>query len=74
MEKNKIEDAKQLGFIARMNHQPRIPIQDKKMYWVWHGKKSESVKQDVSTFFAAWLEGWDECNLEYVKTPHKTKS
>jgi hypothetical protein len=38
MEKNKIEDAKQLGFIARMNQLSRIPLHDKKMQWVWKEK------------------------------------
>jgi len=53
------EEAKNLGFIAKMNGIERAPIRDKKF--------SEMIS-DVK-LMQAWLSGWDECNLEYATYP-----
>jgi hypothetical protein len=57
---NTIIDAKNFGFIARMNHAIRVPAHDAKFLQAFWGKLNSKV-------LGAWLQGWDEANLEYEK-------
>jgi hypothetical protein len=58
------EDGRMLGFIARLNGQDRVPIGDPKMAPVLS-------QNNIAEVCKAWLQGWDECNIEYRKTPHQ---
>jgi hypothetical protein len=59
--KNTISEAKNLGFIAKMNKANRIPAHDQKFM--------ETFKDSLTvTNLKAWLQGWDEAHSEYVKT------
>jgi hypothetical protein len=63
----KLDVAKNLGFIARMNNRPRVPAHDPKIM------NSLKDRGDVkaSVWLNAWLQGWDECNLEDAKYTRK---
>ena len=61
-------EAKNYGFISRMNNRERTPFDDKKFF----DRVSEerpakgSNNEDWATLFDAWLEGWDSANDEYT--------
>lgn len=63
---NTIAEAKNLGFIAKMNKENRTPAHDKKFM--------ETFKDSLTTKnLEAWLQGWDEANLEYAKYSRTSK-
>jgi hypothetical protein len=56
----KHDNAYNLGFIAKMNKRDRVPAHDEKFM--------NEFKDSLTTSnFEAWLRGWDDANLEYVK-------
>jgi hypothetical protein len=60
MKKSEISNAYNLGFIAKMNKQDRVPAHDQKFM--------NEFKDELTAFnFEAWLRGWDDANLEYEK-------
>jgi hypothetical protein len=62
-----LDSVRNLGFIARMNHKPRVPALDPKVM--------DSLKErgdiKASVWLQAWLDGWDECNLEEARYTRK---
>jgi hypothetical protein len=64
---NNIADAKNFGFIARMNQAIRVPAHDAKFLKAFWGGLNSKV-------LGAWLQGWDEANLEYANYNYKNKS
>lgn len=60
-----IKDAKNFGFIARMNKAIRVPAHDAKFLKAFSGKLNSKV-------LGAWLQGWDEANLEYANYENKS--
>lgn len=66
MKNSKNNNAHNLGFIAKMNRQHRVPAHD--------GKFMNEFKDSLTIFnLKAWLRGWDEANLEYAKYESHTK-
>ena len=62
-----LEHARNLGFVARMNKRSRVPAQDPKV--MENLKDRGDIK--ASVWLNAWLEGWDECNLEEARYTRK---
>jgi len=66
MKNSENNNAYNLGFIAKMNKQDRVPAHD--------GKFMNEFKDSLTTFnLEAWLRGWDEANLEYEKYERHAK-
>ena len=63
-----LESVRNLGFIARMNHKSRVPAHDQKL--MNSLKDRGNIKPSV--WLNAWLEGWDECNLEEARYTRKS--
>jgi hypothetical protein len=51
-----------------MNHKSRVPAHDQKL--VNSLKDRGNIKPSV--WLNAWLEGWDECNLEEARYTRKS--
>ena len=62
-----VAEAKNLGFIAKMNKANRIPAHDSKFM--------ESFKDSLTKpNLKAWLQGWDEAHFEYLKSSKKSNN
>jgi hypothetical protein len=58
------EEAKNRGFIARMNKKDRVPIHDKKFYDELISQHTSGLKK----YLESWLNGWDQAQTEYLKS------
>ena len=84
--KEKLDTAKNLGFIAKLNKIDRVAANDAKFALLI--RTSSEVKFDadghaytctlplgqVNQLLNAWTLGWDSCNLEYKKYAKQSKS
>ena len=62
-------NAKNLGFIAKLNKADRLPALDDKWWILIQDYAVEQIKE----MYDAWLEGWDSANTEYKKYNRKSK-
>lgn len=69
------EEAKNFGFIARMNNRDRVPVHDKKFFDRVSKEKPEdgSPNETWAVLFDSWLVGWDEANTDYANQRRKKK-
>jgi hypothetical protein len=69
------EEAKNYGFIARMNNRDRVPFHDKKFFDRVSKEKPEegNKNEDWATLFDSWLAGWDEAHQDYRKAEREKK-
>lgn len=67
------EEAKNFGFIARMNHRSRVPVHDKKFFDRVCKEKPDSSPENSSwaPLLDSWLKGWDEADKEYKQNEKK---
>lgn len=70
----KLEIAKNLGFIAKLNKIDRLPVNDKKFQDLIGSPNCLFTVGEISKLLTSWVSGWDSCNLEYKRYAKQSKS